>query len=1037
MQDAAFKIYNASAGSGKTFTLVKEYLKIVLSSETGYAFQQVLAVTFTNKAVNEMKQRILDNLDEIIRAKETDKPSEMARQLVDELKINHEQLKTRARLALNLILHNYAYFDISTIDKFTHRVIRCFARDLKISQNFEVVLDTDKLLEEAVGNLLDRAGENDQLTKVLTEFALEKTDEDKHWDISLDLFTTGKILFRENELPHLKTLEDKELNDFKTLQKTIIAKSELIKSEVGSLASEVLDLIEETGLTDEDFPRKTLPSHFKKVRDLQQSADSYYNNKLEETLRSGNIVKKGVEVGDPDLADKILSKYLQIKSRVYERALLQNAYQNLVPLTVINSLYQELKEIEMSRDLLPISSFNTIISEAIANQPAPFIYERLGEKYRHYFIDEFQDTSTMQWKNLVPLVSNALEGADEDGKNGSLLIVGDVKQAIYRWRGGKAEQFMGLVSAEENPFVVAAETYSLDTNYRSSEEIINFNNSFFKSTSSLIQNETYRRLFSDETHQHKNFRKGGLVRLQFLDKAHEEAESAYLKYTGDAIDEALASGYNYSDIAILTRKRDQGVSISEGLIEQGIPVVSSETLLLKSSAKVSFLVELMKVASQPSDLNARFLVLDQLVDGGPQYHKTIKSALNDIDTWLRENWKFDIDRFRFQSLYDGLEEAIKIFELVDGSDAFINFFMDEVLKLELESDTGIAVFLEHWEKNKEKLSITAPAELDAVKIMTIHKAKGLEFPIVIYPYANTDIYHQLDPRLWIKSDPAEFNGFRELRIKKKKELLESGDEAQLLFEQDHHKLELDSFNLLYVALTRAVDALYVISEREVNKNGEHNTNHYSGLFIQYLIELGLWQDDKLVYSFGELNENTADEKKGSVQGVFQYLYSNKAGSSIRTVVKGGVLWDTDRAAAIERGNLLHYILSLIEYESDIEPVLSQLKESGELASDDFEEVSEILNRLVKHGELKKYFNDFTDVKNEQEIILENGIILRPDRLVFENLKVSVIDYKTGARRVEHRDQIITYGEALKNMGFTVEDLIVVYLNDTINAEFIN
>ncbi len=1034
MAGSRFKIYNASAGSGKTFTLVKEYLKIVLASEYAPGFRQILAVTFTNKAVNEMKERILRSLFEMSRMNDGTSAGEMALILQKELGLEWDILQRRSDQILKKLLHNYAYFDVSTIDKFTHRVIRSFAKDLNLSQSFEVVLDTDALLEEAIDNLLSGSGEDPELTAVLVDFALAKTDEDKHWNIAADLQKMGKILFSENDLIHLKTLENKGIQDFTSFQKYIKKESLAYETRAKDQADEVSRLITESGKKEEDFPRKTLPAHFKKIAGGIFDITALYGNTLESQLRDGKIVKANISPLPDQTTKAILDRYLEIKRLLLNRAFLINILQNLVPLTLLQSIQSELKAIESQKELLPITSFNTLISDIIADQPAPFIYERLGEKYRHYFIDEFQDTSQMQWRNLVPLVGNALESLDTNGNPGSLLIVGDAKQAIYRWRGGKPEQFLDLIKGSENPFSIEPSVHSLERNFRSTEQIINFNNEFFKITSSFVGSSAYQHLFSKESHQEINSRKGGLVEIEFIDCDKETRDLTYLNRILEAIKKVVENGYSYQDICILIRKKKHGIVVSQGLINAGIPIVSSETLLLKNSPEVIFLIGLLQCIDQPDDQESKYLVADYLVSKGPNYHRNILKALANLDKWLLENWEFDLKRMNYLSVYDGLEEAITRFGLAKHSDAFITYLLDEVLFAEYMQGTGIKAFLDHWEKKKDKLSITAPENINAIKIMTIHKAKGLEFPIVIYPYANTNIYEERDPKLWFPVDPDQYNGFQQVLLSKKKELQEYGTRSAELYTEDQQKLEFDAFNVLYVALTRAADALFILSEREMNSKGEHKKNLYSTIFKYFLMETGRWSDTKMRYSFGRLEPKKPDQEM-MLEEIIPYLNSTKEASAPKMVIKSSN-WDETDADPRKRGTLIHYIMSLIEYENDLVAALAYLRESETITGDEIDEFNDLVFRLVRHPELRHTFKEGLTVKNEQEIITENGLFLRPDRLVFDGPQVTIIDYKTGARSREHREQLLTYGNALKAMEYEVAQSIIVYINDAINIEYI-
>ncbi len=1038
MQESTFKIYNASAGSGKTFTLVKEYLKIILSSNNYRGFQQILAVTFTNKAVNEMKERILFSLFDMSRSDKAGKSEDLAGILQEELGLSRSELKTRSDTLLKKILHNYAFFDVSTIDKFTHRVLRTFARDLKLSHSFEVVLDKDLLLREAVYNLLANTGKDRELTDALVDFTLEKTEEDKHWDLNRDLHKVGELLFSENEIPHLKSLKEKRISDFRILQNQLKKDMEVLATSARKKAEFVLNQISESGRSLDIFPNKTLPNHFNKIRTGNFNVEKLYDNKLGERIEEGKVIKVGEEPLPEDLFNTIASSYREIRASLLRRAFLLNLYQNLVPLTIVKAIDKELKDIETSRDLLPISSFNTVIANSIANQPAPFIYERLGEKYRHYFIDEFQDTSEMQWKNLIPLVANALESLDEEGNYGSLLLVGDVKQAIYRWRGGRPEQFLDLITRKTNPFVIDPDIYSLETNYRSAKNIVEFNNTFFRSTSSLVGHSVYSHLFKEETQQLPNTLSEGLVRIDFLDSDKDQLDESYLESICDVIEEVGKNGYSYKDICILTRKKDHGVIVSAGLVNNGIPVVSSETLLLSSSPQVVFLINLLKASRYPRDKEIIFGITAFLHsrDGSAHFHDMFLEAEPDLEVWLQRHWNFDLEKIRFLSVYDSLEYAIEIFGLVHTSDAFITNLMDEVFHIEQKTDPGIDTFLDHWEDNIDKLSITAPQDLDAVKIMTIHKAKGLEFPIVIYPYANTDIYRTKEARLWLQLDPDEFKGFSELPINKKKQMQRYGEKAADLYMEDQYKREMDSFNLLYVALTRAMNALYILTEKDLNTKGDHNPHKFSGLFIHYLKELGLWSAEKSSYSFGKLSSLQRDAQVKIHPQAIPFTNSSKTYSVNQLIVRKNILWDAPGDEARERGKLIHYFMSLIHTNRDVDMALEKLLNQGIVAKENIPELREQALRVVEHPEISPFFKEGLKVKNEKEIITENGLILRPDRLVFEEDVVTVIDYKTGSSHPEYANQLKTYREAIQKMGYSVASSMIVYINDTITTEYI-
>lgn len=1035
MQEAPFKIYNASAGSGKTYTLAKAYLRIVLSSPKGY--RQILAITFTNKAVNEMKRRILDSLF-LFSLPETERePSPMFDEMCSGLKIKAEELRERSRSALKEILHNYAYFDVLTIDKFTHRIIRTFARDLKLPQNFEVVLDKDLLLNEAVANLIQKAGEDEKLTKVLIDFALEKIEGDRSWDIAFDLVKIGELLFNENHAVHIKKLEGKELDDFLALQRHLKESISQMEVRLSENAGEALSLISENGLQFSDFTRSLFPNFMLKIRSGNLDLD--FKAGWKQDFIAENLYNKTCPEPIKNTINGLMPQFTVLFNRIKEdygkRSLLKNAYAHIVPLTVLNAVQNEIRNIQAERGQLSISEFNTLIADQVKDQPAPFIYERLGEKYRHYFVDEFQDTSALQWANLVPLIGNALESEDLQGNRGSLFLVGDAKQAIYRWRGGRAEQFLDLANARANSFVVPPKVETLPKNYRSREEIVNFNNDFFSTISQVFSNTTYRTLFEEGNKQEHTSRSGGYVELNLIEKDEEiKIEGRYCEEVLKIITTVPDKGYALKDITILVRKNDHGTKLADFLTQHDVPVISSESLLIGSSKKVAFLVNLLQYSMQ-RDLALGYDILAYLAPEGENRHDFIQEHLKYLEAFLKTKYGFEMDRLKRVSVYDGMEYAIKQFDLIDGSDAHLTYFMDTIFEVEQKEGAGIQVFLSYWEKKKDKLGITAPENVEAVQIMSVHKAKGLEFPIVIYPFANDKIYYEKDPKLWLPVPEMSLEGFSELLIGKKKEVAEYGPLAKTLYEEEHHKLELDALNVLYVALTRAEKALYIITEKDLTPKGEPKMDHYSGLFVHYLMKKGYWDGQKTLFTFGDLepSHTTADR---IIRENIPYLYSYKDRAGLRILAKSDRLWDNDTDPARTRGILVHSVLDGIETEKNRSDALDTLRRNGDLSLEETVEIEQKIDQIITHGALREFYAEGNQVLNERDILTRSGTILRPDRIVIKGNRATLIDYKTGKKDPGHHEQLWAYAEALQDMGYEIDNKIIVYINETIAPEFI-
>ncbi len=1036
VQDAPFKIYSASAGSGKTYTLAKEYLKIALSSRIGY--RQILAITFTNKAVNEMKYRILNSLYNFSQTSVPAEAQTMFDEICTELQIDTSILKQRAGQTLKSILHNYAFFDVSTIDKFTHRLIRTFARDLKLPQNFEVVLDTDLLMDEAVSRLIDKAGSDEKLTRILIDFALEKIDDSKSWDVAYDLNQIGKLLFNENHAPHIKKLEDKGLDDFLGIRRHIRSRIDDASEGLTSDASKSLKLIEENGLDFSDFTASYFPKFMVKIQAGEFNID--FNAAWKQNFETKPLYNKSCAEGTKSVLDELHPELIilfnKLKTGHRELSFLNNVYGNLVPLTVLNAIQQEVKAIQSDRDQLSISEFNTLISKEIKDQPAPFIYERLGEKYRHYFIDEFQDTSGMQWNNLMPLVSNALESEDVNGERGTLFLVGDAKQAIYRWRGGRAEQFLNLVNSATNPFVVPPTIAPLPKNYRSYSEIVAFNNDFFSSTSPFLNNEIYETLFIEGNKQAHTEKQGGVVEITFIAPSEENPKDGlYCTEVLKTIETVRKKKYRLEDITILVRDNKHGILLADFLTQMGIGVISSDSLLIQSSPEVRFLIDLLHFSVQPDDLESSYSLLNYLSPTEKQKHEFIHKNLREVSKFLLNEYQFDLQKFKKNSVYDGLEYAIRLFKLANHSDAYLSFFMDTVFEVEQKEGAGARTFLSYWEKKKDRLGIIAPENVDAVRIMSIHKAKGLEFRIVIFPYANAYIYKEINPKLWLPVNAKSFMGFDEVLLNKKQEVLNYGPEAAEIYDDEQHRLELDAYNVLYVALTRAIQGLYIITEKDVLKNGEPKLDYYSGLFIHYLKEIGLWQEDRKSYSFGSLVDL---EGVGAIspQEPISYGYSFKERPSFKILAQSENLWDSTTESARIRGNLIHYILGLLESVEDVPKAIMTLKKNGDVAPDEIEYVTTKINEVVEHPILAKYYAKNNEVLNERGILTKEGTLLRPDRIILNGRSATLIDYKTGKKNPKYHEQLYFYSDTLTEMGYVVENKIIVYINETITPEFI-
>ncbi|CAL2083235.1 UvrD-helicase domain-containing protein [Tenacibaculum sp. 190524A02b] len=1042
---SSFKVYNASAGSGKTFTLVKEYIKTLLINDTlgnwnAFRFQKILAITFTNKAAGEMKERVLENLQDFSENKKND----LFKIITSETSIDTNTFQERSKKILDAILQNYAAFSITTIDSFTHKIIKNFAFDLGLSLNFEVEMDAISLLNEAVDILISKIGTDKDITKLLIQFSLDKTDEDKSWDISRELNEISRILLNEEDTKYFNQLSDKSIQDFNSLKNKLTEHKNNSLEKIKSIGNKALEIINNEGLEHKNFTRSTFPNFWKDLSEFSQKFDFKKRSEtIEKAIENNNFYTKSAKPEIVNSIENILPLLIELFNEckiVYGKLILFNlTLKNIIPLAVLNNVNTELNTIKEENNIRLNAEFNQLIANNIKDQPTPFIYERIGQRFMHYFIDEMQDTSVLQWKNLIPLIDNAL--AQE---NSNLLLVGDGKQAIYRWRGGKAEQFIKLGASDEsseNPFQIVKETNTLETNYRSYSEIINFNNSFFQHTAHFLQNSKYQQLFIEGNKQLTNSKNGGYVSISFLDKLQEKEENQ-IKYPKKVFEtiQKLQSDYSLNEICVLVRKKADGIAIADYLSKHEIPIVSSETLLLKNNSKVNLIVNILQIIQNPSDketlLNILYFLHDHL-NIKEDLHSFIEKHIKEPNDRLFEllssyNINFDFSNFQQLPFYEKTEEIIRSFYITNTSNAYIQFFLDTILEQQRKG-IDIPSFLDFWERKKENLSIIAPESNNAVQIMTIHKSKGLEFPVVIFP-CELDIYQQINPKIWIDNLPSDFQGFNHLLIPFNKDLSYISDEGRKIYETQREELELDNFNLLYVALTRPVEQLYIITENKITKSGE-NTNYYSGIFINYLKKISLWENEKLTYDFGSpIRISKREIKENNTTTQNKFISSPWKDHNIHMLASASKLWDTKQKEAINYGNLIHEMLSKIYTKKDITPIINEYINQGIIPKEMANETQKNITNIVTHSQLSKLFSEKAIIYNEREIVTKDNQIIIPDRLVFVNDTLTIIDYKTGTPQKKHQQQLLKYALVLESMQLSVHKKLLVYIDSEILIE---
>ncbi|MCK5824792.1 MAG: UvrD-helicase domain-containing protein [Ichthyobacteriaceae bacterium] len=1026
-----FTVYNASAGSGKTYTIVKEYLKIILSNESPSHFKHILAVTFTNKAAGEMKQRVFITLNSIKKGEDA-----MLIDIANELNINIDLIKQRAQKIATTILHDYSKFNISTIDKFTHKLIRTFSHDLGLPLNFEVEMDYSSTLNEAVDMLISKVGTDKELTKAMVDFTLRQINDEKSWDVSYSISEIGKELFNEESSEETTKLKNYSIKDFVELANNYRQLQKTLFDELNEIGEKAIDLIDENNIKYNFFSFSDIPKYFIKcINSIIVHEPKRTQGLFDKEQLYSNANKKKPEA---EVVDGIFHELLNLynKSREWTEnnisfiILIKLVLKNIDSITVLNELDKELQEIKTQNNILFNSEFNKILSEEISTQPTAYIYERIGDKFQYFFVDEFQDTSVLQWKNLLPLINNSI------ATGGNCVIVGDGKQAIYRWRGGKAEQFIDL-SLKKTELPYDTESKTLDRNYRSYSEIVNFSNDFFKFCSSGFTNNDYAKMYIEGNEQKTNHRIGGYIEIDFINSAiTKEFEELQNQNSAIIVADLLNEGYKLRDICILTRNNKQGISVSNYLIQQGYDVVSKESLLLKNNPEVDFIVQIMSLINSNDNFDAKLKAIDYLISTNKievkenerhyLYNKFVKyNSVEFFENLKAYNINVNFKSILKSQIIESVEEIIREFELNKISNTEIQFFLDFVLEFSTKNNKGISAFLEKWHDKKEKLSLIVPEGVDAVQVMTIHKSKGLEFPIVIFPYANWDI-NDRSPKKWIPLEGEEKVKTALIPISKDLEQTNFGSE---IYRNNKNEVALDNLNMLYVAMTRPVQRLYIITDIGRNKLSEY-FDGYLNSNTDY-INANLKTDDTK-YIFGKKEYIKVNHLSNSNNISLKELKSYKWKNRISLSLEAPTYWEIGEMTQNEWGKIVHNVLADVITKEDIDSAITKLTLSGNVTVSEIDNIKLIVENLIDNKVISKYFSNDYEIKNEQDILIPGEKSIRPDRVAIKNNLATIIDYKTGLRKEEHTNQINTYADALTKLGYIVENKILVYLNDELN-----
>lgn len=1072
-------IVSASAGSGKTHKITQEYMNLLFHDADNY--RHILAVTFTNKATEEMKSRIireLYNLSSGIFSGHLD-------EIIAQTGLSKKLVKSKSNHILKKILHNYSRFSVSTIDSFFQKIIRSFTREIGIQSSFSIELDTDTVLDKSIDQLFFEIEDNNMLKNWLIQFAEDKIQEGRSWNFKKEMIELGKEVFKEkfrliSSNVSEKLGNKKLLSEYRAELHKIINHFEKNLSEKGEMG---LELIENNSLTIDDFSnKKTGPAgYFLKLAEKNFAEPGVYVKRAagspENWYTKTSPIKDRIEEAYNNGLNILLTEALDFFNKHYiDYKTCRTILSNIFTLGILTDITDTIDRYISDKNLFLIAYAPAFLNKIIDNNDSPFIYEKTGNYFHHFMIDEFQDTSGFQWNNFRPLIANSL------AQNYDNLVVGDVKQSIYRWRDTDWEILSEKVHSEFSPGSI--NDHTLRENRRSRKEIIEFNNSFFTGAAKLMQETFNNELTEIENHsdfeklktnivsvysdvlqsQAKHDSDKGYIRIKFLDEKDKDTTGRNLI---QILKELQDKGYKLKDIAILTRRRSEGKEAADFLIEYKnknktdrkykFDVISDESLYLSNSSVVNFLIALLKYFINPGDsINNYFIIFEYLnylkpdsVNGNitiPEYDKELTI---DPGEFLPEDLVKSIDQIRNLNIYETVERLIQIFSLstIRGELPYIQAFQDLILEYSRKNLSNINAFLEYWEETGKKQSVSISEAQDAIRILTIHKAKGLEFKAVILPYCTWNFYNGNKKRIiWCKPSKSPFNRLDLVPVNFSKDM------KKTIFTGDYYteklKIYIDNLNLLYVAFTRARNALYCLTGAVKNKDkgitgvpgvlykicsGETGDNTPENNRNEKLSFKSFYNKEEDIFEYGTLSPPKSDVKGDEPTATRIDEYPALDSRKKLVIAYQSCEFFGDDADIITKplsyGKVMHDIFSNIISVDDVDNAIEKVFIEGKIKQREKESIHKEITRIFEDPRILSWFSNNRKVITEKDIILPDGSVRRPDRVLIKDDSVIIIDYKFGmSERSEYLEQIREYSMYLKEMGYKKIESFIWYIN---------
>ena len=1068
--EQALIVYKASAGSGKTFTLASEYITLVVKNPQDY--RSILAVTFTNKATQEMKTRILSQLYGIAHSlPDSEAYYEQVRMKTG---FSEQTIRENAAKALSLLTHHYNEFRVQTIDAFFQSVLRNLARELNLTANLRVDLNDEQVEAQAVDELINSLEEGEEVLNWIRDYIDKNIEDDKGWNVISQIKDFGKNIFKDFYKDHKTELDNRFsdesfFNDFitdlrerrtrilnrlnehakqmyKKIRDANLDNPNLFNRGANGLLSHIIKLTKGTPSND-DTP--------KYVQSCIDSAEKWPASKCPAEEKAAII-----ELASASLCSdlKILNDYRINDWREYQSCNL--TLKHLSQLRLLHAISEAVDEINKDTNRFMLSNTQSLLCTLMKDSDTPFVFEKMGAYLKHIMIDEFQDTSTIQWNNFRKLLDNCM--AQVDSHN---LIVGDVKQSIYRWRQGDWK----LLNNIEHEFTKEQiKIEPLDTNYRSEENIIRFNNAFFKQAvlqtvkeleSEGIQGATELVEAYKEIEQKPRKDNGkGCVRIKLFRYDSKNASDYKQKILNELIEnirQLLDQGYKQKDIAILARSKTVIPDIVDSFqnIDTNVSLVSDEAFRLDASLAVNVIIEALRLLTHPHDklTESKLVKLyqQQVIKTGKDINDLfVGENSTELKSFLPSGYIDKFESLSRLSLIDLVDEIYSLFSLdsLEGQSAYVCTFYDTLNEYLRDHPADIDDFIEEWEDTLSSNTIQSD-EVDGIRLITIHKSKGLEYDNVLIPFCDWELEKTNGITIWCSGDDKEkpYGELPLIPVDYSSKMLGTVFEDD--YKEEHLQNTVDNMNLLYVAFTRAGKNLFITGKKYKERTkGKSERSH----IIQYIIEElakelpGAIIDDAgengpISFELGTLsNCKERVEKEKATENPFElspkthklkietfpHPVSFRQSNKSHDFIKGEDIDPSDAKRYIKVGNVLHQLFSTILTEADIEPRLKELEQAGIIYNDDItsRELQNKISCALSNEKVKNWFSPRWKLFNECTILdydKETGDVYehRPDRVMTDGKEMIVVDFKFGKPRDEYHEQVQRYMRLLMRMGY--------------------